>query len=209
MLKKPLYVHLLLDRSGSMEANRDITIDAFNEYVNGLRLSDEVSARLSLTLFDSEGIDLVHDSLPVAEFPNLTRESFVPRASTPLLDAIGRTINHIDAVKLRGAEKVAFAIVTDGLENASKEFTVKTVREALKRRQDENDWQVLFLGAGIDAIKEADKIGVAKMFAMNYSHGKSKETFEAARNVQTRHAHRASASAPKEGFTEKERKDAE
>jgi hypothetical protein len=158
-------------------------------------------------LFDSEGIDLVHDSLPVADFPKLTRETFVPRASTPLLDAIGRTIGHIDAVKLRGAEKVAFAIVTDGQENASREFTVDAVRKALKRRQDENDWQVLFLGAGIDAIKEADKIGVAKMFAMSYSQGKSKETFAAARKSQMRHAHRASASAPKEGFSDKDRED--
>jgi hypothetical protein len=207
MLKKPLYVHLLLDRSGSMEANRDATIDAFNEYVNGLLLSDAVAARLSLTLFDSEGIDLVHDSLPVAEFPKLTRETFVPRASTPLLDAVGRTINHIDGIKLRGAEKIAFAIVTDGLENASREFTLAMVRDALKRRQDENDWQVLYLGADIDAVREAAKIGVDAQFTMAYDKGKSRASYGSVARAQVRHAMRSNT-APKEGFTEQDREDA-
>ena len=90
MNKSPLYAHVLLDRSGSMESCRDTTIDAFNEYVMGLRRSDEVDARISLTIFDSQSIDLLQHAEPAKSFMELTRHNYVPRASTPLLDAIGR-----------------------------------------------------------------------------------------------------------------------
>ena len=90
MNKSPLYAHILLDRSGSMENCRDTAIDAFNEYVMGLRRSDEVDARLTLTIFDSHSIDTLQHLEPAKSFMELSRANYVPRASTPLLDAIGR-----------------------------------------------------------------------------------------------------------------------
>ncbi|MBK8545383.1 MAG: hypothetical protein IPL62_18735 [Caulobacteraceae bacterium] len=85
MSKSPLFAYILLDRSGSMENCRDTTIDAFNEYVMGLRRSDEVDARVTLTIFDSNGIDTLQHVEPAKSFMELSRDNYVPRASTPLL----------------------------------------------------------------------------------------------------------------------------
>lgn len=208
MQKKPLYVHILLDRSGSMETNKDITIDAFNEYVNGMRVSQEVDARMSLTLFDSDGIDLLYDALPVNEFPELTRKTFVPRASTPLLDAIGRTVAVIDAANLRAEEGVAFAILTDGQENASNEFTFAQIREILKQRQDKNDWLITYLGAKIDAVFEAAKLGLRREQALSYDEdaGSQRAMASSMGRVQRAYTTRAKfIDTPMPGFLEEER----
>jgi hypothetical protein len=207
MQKNNLYAHILLDRSGSMENNRDITIDAFNEYVNGLRLAKDLDVRLSLTLFDSQGIDLIHDAVPVADFPELSRRDYEPRAMTPLLDAIGATMAHIASAPPRAGEKIAFAILTDGLENASREYKLDAIRALIKRRQDEDDWQILFLGAGIDAIKEAANLGLASAQAMAYAPSRSKESFASIAKAQRLHTLR-SAAAPKAAFDEEDRRNA-
>lgn len=160
MTKSPLYAHILLDRSGSMENCRDTTIDAFNEYVMGLRRSDDVDARLSLTIFDSNSIDTLAHAEPAASFLELSRQNYVPRASTPLLDAIGQVVAEIDKVALRKDEKVGLVILTDGQENASKEHTKTTIRKLLTDRQDNKGWLVTFLGADVDAFADAGAIGI-------------------------------------------------
>lgn len=160
MSKSPLFAYILLDRSGSMENCRDTTIDAFNEYVMGLRRSDQVDARVTLTIFDSDGIDTLQHAEPARSALELSRETYVPRASTPLLDAIGRAVSDIDKVTLRDGEKVGLVILTDGAENASKEHTKETVRKLLTDRQDNKGWLVTFLGADIDAFADADAIGI-------------------------------------------------
>lgn len=160
MTKSPLYAHILLDRSGSMENCRDTTIDAFNEYVMGLRRSDDVDARLSLTIFDSNSIDTLAHAEPAASFLELSRNNYVPRASTPLLDAIGHVVAEIDKVALRKDEKVGLVILTDGQENASKEHTKETIRQLLTDRQDNKGWLVTYLGADVDAFADAGAIGV-------------------------------------------------
>ena len=125
MADSRLYVHVLLDRSGSMEACSDTTIDAFNEYVKSLMHQSRSGTRLSLTTFNSESIDVVFDALKINDVPQLTRDTFVPRAMTPLFDAVGQTVASIDKVTLLPDERVAFAILTDGLENASREIRPK------------------------------------------------------------------------------------
>lgn len=161
MTKSPLYAHILLDRSGSMESCRDTAIDAFNEYVMGQRRSDDVDARLSLTIFDSAGIDLLQHIEPAKSFMELSRATYVPRASTPLLDAIGHVVAEMDKVELRPDEKVALVILTDGHENASKEHTKDTIKKLLKDRQDAKGWLVTYLAADVDAFEDAGAIGIA------------------------------------------------
>lgn len=160
MSKSPLFSYILLDRSGSMESCRDTTIDAFNEYVMGLRRSDEVDARVTLTIFDSLGIDTLQRAEPARSFMELNRQNYVPRSNTPLLDAIGHAVADIDKVELRPGEKVGLVILTDGHENASKEHTKDSIRKLLTDRQDSKGWLVTFLGADIDAFAEAGAIGV-------------------------------------------------
>lgn len=160
MSKSPLYAHILLDRSGSMESCRDTAIDAFNEYVMGLRRSDTLDARISLTIFDSESIDTLARAEPARTFLELSRANYVPRASTPLLDAIGHVVADIDQATLRAGEKVGLVILTDGFENASKEHTKETIRALLKDRQENKNWLVTFLAADVDAFTEAGAIGI-------------------------------------------------
>ncbi|MFT3729780.1 MAG: vWA domain-containing protein [Terricaulis sp.] len=160
MNKSPLFAFILLDRSGSMESCRDTAIDAINEYIMGLRRSDTVDARISLTTFDSVGIDVLQTAEPAKSSIELSRGNYIPRASTPLLDAIGHAVAEIDKVTLRTDEKVGLVILTDGLENASKEHTKETIRALLKDRQENKGWLVTFLGAEVDAFADAQAIGV-------------------------------------------------
>ncbi|MES1202562.1 MAG: vWA domain-containing protein [Pseudomonadota bacterium] len=184
MTKTPLYVHILLDRSGSMESCRDTTIDAFNEYVMGLRRSDKVDARLSLTTFDSESIDLIAHDVSAASFLELSRANYVPRASTPLLDAIGHAVAETDKVMLRKDEGVSLVILTDGLENASKEYKKPDIRALLEGRQKDKGWLITFLGADVDAFAEANAIGVHASSYVALKKGKLRQAMEATRGAQ-------------------------
>ncbi|MGH8429327.1 MAG: VWA domain-containing protein [Solimonas sp.] len=206
MSKSPLYAHILLDRSGSMESCRDTAIDAFNEYVMGLRRSDDVDARLSLTIFDSQSIDLLQHVEPAKSFMELNRQTYVPRASTPLLDAIGHAVAETDKLQLRPSEKVALVILTDGHENASKEHTKDTIKALLKDRQDNKGWLVTFLGADVDAFAEAHAIGIADGKYLSLKKGKLRQSMRYAAASQARYAE--SGDLNKGDFLKAERDDA-
>jgi hypothetical protein len=206
MNKSPLFAHILLDRSGSMESCRDTAIDAFNEYVMGLRRSSDVDARLSLTTFDSESIDLLQTAEPATSFMELSRATYVPRASTPLLDAIGHVVADIDKIALRPAEKVALTILTDGFENASKEHTKDSIKKLLTDRQDNKGWLVTFLGADVDAFAEAGAIGVQAGKYLPLRKGKLRAAMGYAAASQTRYAKSGSLAAA--DFLKDERHDA-
>jgi hypothetical protein len=152
-----------------MEDCRDQTIDAFNEYVGSLRHGSTAGTRLSLTTFDSESVDVVHDTVRIEDIPKLTRETFVPRGMTPLFDALGQTVARIDKVTLLPDERIAFAILTDGLENASREYKAPAIRKILTERQEQRNWLVLYLGANQDAWAAGAEIGVQAAHAMSYS----------------------------------------
>jgi hypothetical protein len=206
MNKSPLYAHILLDRSGSMESCRDTAIDAFNEYVTGLRRSDEVDARLSLTIFDSQSIDLLQHVEPVKSFMELTRNNYIPRASTPLLDAIGHAVAETDKIVLLPDEKISLVILTDGLENASKEHTKDSIRKLLTDRQDNKGWLVTFLGADVDAFAEAGAIGIKSGKYLSLRKGKLRESMQFAAASQTRYAQTGNIDAG--DFLEDERNEA-
>jgi hypothetical protein len=207
MTKSPLYAHILLDRSGSMESCRDTTIDAFNEYVMGLRRSDDVDARISLTIFDAQSIDTLAREEPAKTFMELNRQNYVPRASTPLLDAIGHAVAETDKVTLRDGEKVALVILTDGLENASKEHTKDSIKKLLTDRQDNKGWLVTFLGADVDAFAEAGAIGIHPGKYLHLKKGKLRESMQHAAASQSRYMQ--SGDLNQGDFTEAERKDAQ
>lgn len=203
MSKKRLYAHILLDRSGSMEECRESTISAFNEYVGTLGGDANVSARISLTLFDNQSIDLVFDRLKPRDAPKLTRETFVPRGMTPLNDAIGKTAAKIDKEILREGENVAFVILTDGLENASTEYSREAVRKLLARVQKEKNWLVIYLGANQDAFAEGAARGVAAAQSMTYDVDRMPQVVGAAARSTLRYAEAASPAAA--AFTDEER----
>jgi len=189
-----------------MEGCRDTTIDAFNEYVMGLRRSDEVDARVTLTIFDSGSIDTLQQAEPAKSSLELNRHNYVPRASTPLLDAIGHAVADIDKVELRPNEKVGLVILTDGHENASTEHTKDTIRKLLTDRQDNKGWLVTFLGADIDAFAEAGAIGIKGGNYLALKKAKLRESMGHAYASQARYVQ--SGDFDTAAFRDDERKDA-
>lgn len=159
------YTHItvILDRSGSMESIREDTIGGFNAFVDAQR-NGPGAASLTLVQFDSQDpYEVVWHFRPVEKVPALTRETFVPRGGTPLLDALGRGINDIEASIKRlnddeRPEQVIVAVITDGEENSSREFDKKQIEQMIKKRSAAG-WEFVFLSADLAAIGDAMRMG--------------------------------------------------
>lgn len=156
-------INVVLDRSGSMGAIRDDVIGGFNQFLKDQK-KEPGRAVLTLAQFDNQ-YKIVHDYVPLSKVPELTAKTYQPRASTALLDAVGRTINALGK-KLVGMkkkdkpEKVLFLVMTDGRENASHEFTREQVAKLVSDRQKNDAWEFVFIGANVDAFAEAGGIGM-------------------------------------------------
>ena len=169
------HITLLLDRTGSMESIKDDTIGGFNAFLADQQ-KEPGEASMSLIQFDSvDPYEVINDFDPIAQVKPLDTNTFVPRSTTPLLDAIGRGINDITA-KLGNIpeeerpDKVIFVVLTDGHENASREFRDRSkIMEMIKDREENHMWKFVFLGANQDAIKEAGSIGISAGSTMTYA----------------------------------------
>jgi hypothetical protein len=159
------HISVILDRTGSMETIRDDTIGGFNAFLNAQKAAPEL-ATLTLVQFDSQDpYEVVHHFKPLADVPELARETFVPRANTPLLDAIGRGINDLekslaDITEPERPSRVVMVLITDGQENASREFRKDQIEKMIKEKQEKAAWQFVFLSADLDAIGDALTSGV-------------------------------------------------
>jgi len=158
-------VFFLLDMTGSMGENKPATIDAFNEYVGGLK-SDEATTdfKFSLAVFNSEiGVGLNMEKGPLSDVPKLNDSNYVPNGTTPLYDAIGFSIDSLDDVE----GSVLFIILTDGYENSSSRFNQHDIKQKITRKT-EQDWKFVFLGCDIDAMHEGRNIGIPAESAKSY-----------------------------------------
>ncbi len=162
----------ILDRSGSMGTMIEPAISGFNTL---LREQQQVpgSARFTLVLFDDR-YEIPIDSLPIAEVVELDTTTFVPRGSTALLDAIGRSIDETGAklAALPEADRpgqVIFAILTDGEENASTRYTWRDVSARIRHQSEVYQWRFLFLGANQDAIATAGRMSIQQADSSNFS----------------------------------------
>ena len=159
-----------------MESIRDDTIGGFNAFLREQQ-AQPGTATLTLVQFDSQDpYEIIQRFKPVQEVPELTRATFVPRASTPLLDAMGRGINDLEKaiadMKVDDRpSRVVFVVITDGQENASREFRKEQVAQMIKERTEKDDWQFVFLSADMGAISDAGTYGIqpdaALLFAKN------------------------------------------
>lgn len=165
------HIAIILDRTGSMEAIRDDTIGGFNAFLNAQKAEPGL-ATLTLVQFDSQDpYEVVHHFKPLADVPELTRETFVPRASTPLLDAMGRGINDlekslVDLPENERPARVVMVIITDGQENASRDFRKDQVEKMIREKQEKFAWQFVFLSADLNAIGDALQSGVPSASVM-------------------------------------------
>jgi hypothetical protein len=144
-----------------MSSIKDATIEAFNGFLASQR-SDPDPTLMTLVQFDSEGIDTLHDCADIAEVAPLDRATYQPRASTPLYDAVGRTLVSTESTlaKISWPGRVQFVIQTDALENASREWTRGQVFAKIRALR-ERGWASLFLGVNEDAYVQNEQIGFA------------------------------------------------
>lgn len=156
-------VVFVLDRSGSMSGFESDTIGGFNSMLEKQRKED-AKVLVSTVLFDDK-IKVLHDRVELAKIAPLTEKDYYVRGCTALLDAVGRSIKHIANVHKYAREedrphKTLFVIITDGYENASRQYTYRDVKAMISKEQEKYGWEFIFLGADIDVAKEAESLGI-------------------------------------------------
>ena len=161
----------ILDRSGSMAGLEADTIGGFNAMTQKQR-KEPGEALVSTVLFDNE-TEVIHDRIPLDRVPRLTEKEYYVRGCTALLDAVGGAIHHIGNVHKYAREedrpeKTLFVITTDGMENASRRYTYDKVKAMIERQRETYGWEFLFLGANIDAAREAARFGIRADCAADY-----------------------------------------
>ena len=161
----------ILDRSGSMAGLEDDTIGGFNAMIEKQK-AEPGACIVSTILFDNRS-EVIHDRLPLERVPALTRKEYYVRGCMALLDAVGGAIHHIGNVHKYAREedrpeRTLFVITTDGMENASRRYDYGKVKAMIERQKDRYGWEFLFLGANIDAAKEAARFGISAERAANY-----------------------------------------
>ncbi len=164
-------VVFILDRSGSMSGLEADTIGGFNSMI-AKQQKEEGEAYISTVLFD-DTCEVLYDRVPVNKVEPMNDNQYYVRGCTALLDAIGGAIHHIGNVHKYAREedrpeKTLFIITTDGMENASRQYSYEKVKEMVERQKEKYGWEFLFLGANIDAIDVAGKFGIDSNRALNY-----------------------------------------
>ena len=147
------------------------TIGGFNSLIEKQK-QEAGNAYVTTVLFDTS-IERIHDRMDIDAVPFLTAKEYVPRGCTALLDAVGSTIKHIVNIHRYAREedipgKTVFVITTDGLENASHQFSLDVVKKMIEHETEKYGWEFLFLGANIDAIETAGHLGIQADRATNF-----------------------------------------
>lgn len=165
-------VIFILDRSGSMVGLTNDTIGGYNAFIEEQK-KDPGETKLTTVLFDHE-YEILHNGVNVHDVAPMTTKDYWPRGCTALYDAIGKTINDVGHRLRNTAEderpsKIIFVITTDGMENASREFSQRQVKEMIEHQTNKYSWQFIFLGANIDVKEVASDIGISMDFAASYT----------------------------------------
>lgn len=176
----------ILDRSGSMSGVRDDIIGGFNTFITDQRKTPG-ECSVTLAQFDDE-YEIVYNNKPIQDTPNLDSSTYVPRGNTALNDAVGRTINAIGSELSKASEDerpghVIVVIITDGMENASKEFSGAQIKQMIEHQQEKYGWHLTYLAASMDKahVSVANSIGIrASAFNQSSRSAKGSEVLYAA-----------------------------
>ena len=145
----------ILDRSGSMLSMIDDTIGGFNSFVESQK---SLGGTMSLYLFDNE-FETVYEDTPIENVQKLTKETFIPRGSTALHDAIGKVVSRVSKQIMKEALTVKIIIMTDGFENASKLYPSEHIKDLIEIHT-KLGWDFMYIGANQNSILEAGKLGI-------------------------------------------------
>ena len=162
----------ILDRSGSMSGLGSDTIGGYNAMLEKQK-KEPGEAVITTVLFDDK-YELLHDRINIRGIEPITEKEYYVRGTTALLDAVGRTISKIvnvqkHTVEDERAENVMFVITTDGMENASREYSYEKIRRMIEHQKSKYGWEFIFLGANIDAVDTAERFGIGQDRAVNYN----------------------------------------
>jgi len=161
----------ILDRSGSMAGLENDTIGGYNSLIEKQK-KEQGEAVVTLVLFDDQ-YELVYDHADINKIKPLTNREYYARGMTALLDAVGKTITqvqnrHQTALENEIPNKTMVVIITDGYENASKEFNLNKIKQMIETQKKDCEWEFIFLGANIDAVSAAADIGISADRAVTY-----------------------------------------
>jgi Mg-chelatase subunit ChlD len=167
------HISIILDRSGSMQSIKSDIIGGFNSFLLDQK---EVKEKATLTLVQFDGqnpYEYIYDFKDIQKVEELNDRSYMPRGNTPLLDAIGRgitdlenKISFLDAIE--NPESIIFVIITDGYENASREFSKEQIMKMIKEKSEKSNWEFVFLSADLDAINDASDYGFHRRATMSF-----------------------------------------
>ena len=176
-VKEQLNIRLVLDRSGSMSSCRVETVESINEYITEIQ-KEAVEGVFTLSTFDSRSIDIPISRIPIRELLTLGEDILMPRGGTPLYDAIGTAVHDLSIFTHTENEKKVLVIVTDGYENASREYTSDAIKQLIEEKTKEG-WLILYLGADHDAFKQSRDMGFESAKTLHYSKRDSRDAFKA------------------------------
>ncbi|MCD8143925.1 MAG: VWA domain-containing protein [Oscillospiraceae bacterium] len=163
MKQKLTELVFILDKSGSMHGLEQDTIGGYNSMLEKQK-KEEGSVHVTTVLFDNR-VQLLHDRVPLGAVSPLTTKEYAVGGTTALLDAVGTTIERLNKIEQalpedERAEKVIFVITTDGFENASRKYNYATLKKLVESQETELGWEFIFLGANMDAVSEAARLGI-------------------------------------------------
>ncbi|MGG4606918.1 vWA domain-containing protein [Providencia sp. Me31A] len=157
----------ILDKSGSMSGFESDTIGGYNSVLTENKVKN--SETYITTILFNDKTSLLHDREPIAKVSNLTLDDYPVGGYTALLDAIGDGIEKMrENRKVTKNNNVLFVIITDGEENSSRKYSYSKIKTMIKSAETEDKWDFIFLGANIDAISEAENIGIKSSNAAGY-----------------------------------------
>ena len=165
MKKNKIDIIFLLDRSGSMSGSENNTINSYNSYLSKQK-KNKYLTKITTILFDDQ-YEILFNRENIQEVKYLTNKEYYVRGCTALYDAIGKTINFYSR---QIKNKVLFIIITDGLENASREYNKQQIQELIKSQK---SWEFIYIGANIDSYSEGMNIGIKRSNIANYSKTKT------------------------------------
>lgn len=150
---KSKHISFILDETGSMMTNKDKTIRDYNEYITSVKnIKNKVT--YTLTKFNSAKIEVVQDKVAPTDIKELTTATYNPQETTPLYDVIGKVVKGLDQEK-----EVLVVILTDGEENASKEYDKAAIKKLIEEKE-KSGWVFVYLGVGRDAWAGGEKLGM-------------------------------------------------
>ena len=160
-MTKKATITVILDRSGSMGSVQQETVKGFNRFAKEQPKDSSISLWQFDMPEDKPDISQTFKDVPASEV-KLRSSQYAPRGLTPLLDAVGEVVSRI-----KGKGEQIVLIITDGAENASREWTLKRVRDLIEAKR-KKGWQFVFMGAGIDAYGEASSYGISAVNTYAY-----------------------------------------